>query len=123
MFNDALGDEWWATIKAFGFDNILRQQVFTARFGQAMARVSHGIAYFAGGFGTSAYTIPNSNNPPNVWRTYEFPELQKNPLVSYVVRANPQGNRPFPTIVDYDPTIPSNPRLPYTDADTLPVPL
>lgn len=121
VFNTALGSDWWDILGPFRLGQANRQAVFTARFAQAMARVSRGTSYLACGANCNAYTVPPAN-PPNVWRLYEFPELQKNVLVSQVQRVNPQGGAPYTTHVDYRGMDSSYQTLPYTDADTIPVP-
>ena len=102
--------------------------VFVARLSQALAQGSSGTAYVAvmqhksekGGQG--AYQLPKDPedpNYPNVWRTYEFPALQRNSAVTSVISVAQNEN--------WEPSRDwtkdgGQEKLPFADADKLPVP-
>ena len=102
--------------------------VFIARLSQALALGSSGTAYIAvmqhkgvlGGQG--AYQLPKATDDPdcpNVWRTYEFPALQRNSAVTSVISVAQSKN--------WEPSRDwtkdgGQEKLPFADADKLPDP-
>lgn len=140
VYNDAMGDEWWLLLGAtprFQLAYQPRQDVLTARFSQAMASLTRGETFLAlpadfMGHWTwrGAYTIPNPDGKMNMWRSFEFPQLQRNPLVTKitlidVTTKDSNGKHTFPQRVGW---LPDNefkyPRINfnYGEAKDLPVP-
>lgn len=95
MWNDVLDEKYGDEVLKkrfadFRLDIPTRLTVYTARFAEAMATVASGEVFFAvknydgEGGGKGAYQTPTTSGI-NVWRTYEFPTLQRNKDVTSVV--------------------------------------
>ena len=105
MFNDALPGSWTQAM-AERFPILARQipqQVLAARIAEAMAYLSRGDVYLVTADNRGAYTVPNppqAGQGPNVWRFVEFPTLQRNRLISKVIRVT--NTQPFQKTVDWE---------------------
>ena len=104
-----------------------QQSVLTSRYSQAMALASRGTSYVVvskrngDGGGVGAYQLPSNPNPPNVWRTYEFPTLQnRNDDVTSVMSVDVSDN--FKATEDWTRGGDGE-MLPFTDANDLPNPM
>ena len=119
MFNDALPGAW--TIDVGNAVNLAaqdRQALLIARYGQAMASLSKGEVYFVAPASANPYTIPN--DLPNVWRSYEFPTLQRNTGDNAITRVTSVVNTPpYAQSLGWQPNDPQFPLLPPSNADTI----
>lgn len=129
MFNDALDDDYWEIVlkaRRYRLDLSNRNTVFVARYAEAMAQVSSGEAfivvenYNGKGGGHGAYQQPLAgDNAPNVWSSYEFPTLQRNPAITKVTSVDLSNK--LNQHVDWEPN--KNFRLlPASTASALAVP-
>lgn len=141
MFNDALlGDDEYLnmiyTHPNYAMDDntnknaqgMTRQNVFVARYSEALATVSTGAILFVvnardngqpgGGLGAYQSPLP-SDIIPNAWRTYEFPTLQRNPGVISVTSIDATNG--FARTVDWQPNN-NDEELPPSNAASLVVP-
>ena len=128
MFNDALDENYWNKVfdaPKFHLDQAERTTILVARYAEAMATVSTGEAfivvlkYNGDGGGQGAYQLPKDTSNPNVWRTYEFPTLQRNPAITKVTSVDLSNNQHQQ--VDWQPNN-NDPQLPASDASDLVVP-
>ncbi|KAI4158030.1 MAG: hypothetical protein L6R39_000557 [Caloplaca ligustica] len=133
-------------------ENMTRDNIYVARVSQAFAQLSTGVAYLVvkdingkpetndvNGQRTrpGAYQKPpipdeqEQYTPPNIWRAYEFPTLQRNAKILQVVAVD-LGNAdaeagdepPYTQYVNWpsnDPASPNN-LLPLVNADDIPLP-
>ena len=141
MFNDALlgDDEYLRMIYTHpnyamsdttnkNPQGMTRQNVFVARYSEALATVSTGAILFVvnardngqqgGGLGAYQNPLP-SDVIPNAWRTYEFPTLQRNPDVTSVTSIDATNG--FTRTVDWQPNN-NDEELPPSNAASLAVP-
>jgi hypothetical protein len=121
MFNDALGEEWWAEVIAGRQDFFIsgtgaRSDYFRNLFAVAMAQASSGEVFIVTKSRTGDAVPPGQpgayQNPissPNIWRDYEFPTLQINPGVTKVTSVDITNN--YQTTTDWTPGD-ANPLLP-----------
>ena len=129
MFNDALDGDYWNSVLSvpkFHMDDSRRSAVLIARYAEAMATVSTGEVfvvvknYNGGGGGQGAYQLPlPGTTDPNVWRTYEFPTLQRNAAITQVTSIDVTNN--LARHVDWQPNQ-GDEELPASGAGDLPVP-
>lgn len=117
MFNDALPGDWFGSVNnAVNLVAAGRQDLLVARYGQAMAELSNGEVFLVVPPDKGPYTNPLPGGPPNVWRRYEFPTLQRNSAitkVTKVVNANPYDRE-----TGWLPNDSNYPELPASDADS-----
>ena len=120
MFNDALPDAWTlAVANAVNLAGQDRQSLLVARYGQAMASLSKGEVYFFAPAFANPYTIPNPG-PPNVWRSYEFPTLQRNTGDNAITKVTSVVNTPpYAQSLGWQPNDPQYALLPPSNADTI----
>ncbi|KAJ5168914.1 uncharacterized protein N7482_004508 [Penicillium canariense] len=102
MWNDALDEQYvdevlQARFMDFRLDLPNRLIVYTARYAEALAMVASGEVFFAvksfdgEGGGQGAYQLP-LQGAANVWRSYEFPTLQRNSAVTKVTSIDISNN-------------------------------
>ena len=90
MFNDLLPSGWLVGRGSVGEAvNLVgggRQVLLVARFGQAMAELSHGEVFLIVPPDINPYTITKDtfDRTPNVWRQHAFPTIQRNSAITQV---------------------------------------
>ena len=129
LFNDALDEDYWnlvINVAKFHLYDDRRHAVFVARYAEAMATVSTGEVFLVvknyngagGGQGAYQNPLPGDTNK-NVWRSYEFPTLQRNAAVTQVTSIDLSDN--LERHVDWQPNS-NREELPASGASDLPVP-
>lgn len=118
MFNDALPGGWFVGPGSVGdaVDLVAagRQALLVARYGQAMAELSNGEVFLVVPPDANPYTIPRPGGPPNVWRLYEFPTLQRNAAITQVTKVI--NASPYDRQTGWLPNNPNYAELPPSDA-------
>ena len=120
MFNDALPASWTFDLsRAVNLAGQDRQAILVARIAQAMAELSKGEVFFFAPAFADPYTIPNPG-PPNVWRSYEFPTLQRNTGDNAITRITKVINEsPYARSLGWQPNDPQFSLLPSSNADAI----